>query len=127
MARGRHTPEEDQRFPLGPVAGPIWGAYHGDALAGVMALRPGWIDQLYVLAAHQGQELGPRCSAWPSAPARRSNSGPFSEPGGAALYERQHFTAVEFSDGARNENASRTSATAGMVGGDGFEPPALSV
>ena len=71
---------------------------------GFIAFRDGWIDQLYVLPAHQGRGLGsalleiaqercPELSLWTfqrNAIARR-------------FYERHGFVAAELTDGVRNE------------------------
>ncbi len=38
--------------------GPIWGAFDGAALAGHMALEPGWIEHLYVDPPRHGEGIG---------------------------------------------------------------------
>ncbi len=102
----RHTPAKDRWFFCSVLfpAGPIWGAYRGNALAGVMALRPGWIDQLYVAPEHQGagagtallglaKRAGPPLELWTFQ----------SNHAARRFYERQGFMPVEFSNGSRNE------------------------
>src|SRR5581483_11142741 len=58
--RGLHTPEEDRAFFRGHLFATceMWGAFAGGAMAGLIAFREGWIDQLYVLPGAQGQGLG---------------------------------------------------------------------
>ncbi len=48
---GLHTPTEDAEFYRTVVffECSVWGAYKHNELVGVMALRDGWIDQLYVI------------------------------------------------------------------------------
>jgi GNAT superfamily N-acetyltransferase len=103
---GLHTPEEDRAYFRSVVFDEceVWGTLDGPALTGFIAFREGWIDQLYVLPAHQGRGLGralleiaseryPELNLWTfqrNAIARR-------------FYERQGFVAVELTDGARNE------------------------
>lgn len=103
---GLHTPEEDRAYFRNVVFDEceLWGTFHGQALAGFIAFRDGWIDQLYVLPAYQSQGMGSallgvaqmRCSAlnlWTfqrNAIARR-------------FYERHGFVEAELTDGAGNE------------------------
>lgn len=55
-----HTPDEDLEFYCAKVfpAGPIWGAYATDVLVGHLALKPGWIEHLYVTPSWHGQGIG---------------------------------------------------------------------
>ena len=48
---GLHTPEEDRWFYRERVftGCQVHGAFEGGALAGIIAFRNDWIDQLYVL------------------------------------------------------------------------------
>jgi GNAT superfamily N-acetyltransferase len=57
---GLHTPEENRWFFRERVfkTCEVWGAFDGDAMAGMLAFREGWIDQLYVLPEAQGRGLG---------------------------------------------------------------------
>src|SRR6185436_20003489 len=57
---GLHTPEEDRWFYRERVftTCEVWGAFSAEALVGIVAFRPGWIDQLYVLPAAQRGGIG---------------------------------------------------------------------
>jgi GNAT superfamily N-acetyltransferase len=56
---GLHTPQEDRAYFRGHVisACEVWGAVDG-AIIGIVAFRPGWVDQLYVLPDFQGRGVG---------------------------------------------------------------------
>jgi GNAT superfamily N-acetyltransferase len=103
---GRHTPDEDIWFfqeRLFPTMR-IWGAFRASQLAGVIAWREGWVEQLYVhpRAQHQGfgagllaiaKEHSTTLELWTfqcNAPARR-------------FYEARGFVPVTMTDGSRNE------------------------
>ena len=45
---GLHTPDEDLAYFRDHVFAEcqVWGAYDGDVLAGMIAFREGWVDQL---------------------------------------------------------------------------------
>ncbi len=102
---GLHTPQEDRAFYRSHVfvECDVWGA--GDpAIVGIMALRVGWIEQLYVLPEHQGRGFGgllldqakaafDTLQLWTfqrNLPARR-------------FYEARGFTAIRETDGRDNE------------------------
>lgn len=103
---GLHTPEEDRWYWTNILAASceIWGAFDGTQLAGVIAFRTGWIDQLYVLPTAQrggagsgllriARERHPALQLWTfqrNAAARR-------------FYERHGFKTVLETDGAENE------------------------
>lgn len=103
---GLHTPDEDRWFYRERVFPTcrVWGHFDGDALRGIIAFREGWVEELYVLPAAQGQGVGTelldvaksaceRLELWTfqrNAPARR-------------FYEARGFRLVEETDGARNE------------------------
>lgn len=57
---GLHTPDEDQCFYRERMFRDctLWGAFHRDAMTGIIAFRTGWIDQLYVLPDAQGRVIG---------------------------------------------------------------------
>jgi GNAT superfamily N-acetyltransferase len=57
---GLHTPEQDQRFFQERVfkTCEVWGAFGAKELMGIIAFRPDWIDQLYVLPRAQGNGVG---------------------------------------------------------------------
>src|SRR4051795_7451361 len=57
---GRHTPDEDRWFfrqVLFPGCA-AWGGFVEGRLGGVMAVRPGWIEQLYVAPGLQRRGVG---------------------------------------------------------------------
>lgn len=83
----------------------VWVAEAGDAVVGMLALSEGWVDQLYVDPAWWRRGIGERLLIL----ARQR------QPSGLQLwtfqvneaarrfYERQRFVAVEWTDGAANE------------------------
>lgn len=103
---GRHTPEEDLDFFRGRVFRDcvVWGALGADGLAGFIAFRRDWIDQLYVLPSAQRRGIGtrllsvakqaePQLQLWTlraNTPAR-------------LFYERHGFVAIGETDGSGNE------------------------
>ncbi|CAN7410141.1 GNAT family N-acetyltransferase [Bosea sp. LjRoot90] len=103
---GLHTPEEDRAY-FGSVVFDeceLWGTFHGPALAGFIAFRDGWIDQLYVLPAYQGRGLGSALLEIARDRYRELNLWTFQRNAIARrFYERQGFVAVELTDGSRNE------------------------
>lgn len=100
-----HTPEEDTAFFRNHVflTSEVWGAVDRDII-GIIAFRPGWIDQFYVMPDHQRQGVGgallrvamqqhANLSLWTfqrNMPARR-------------FYEAKGFVAVDRTDGSANE------------------------
>ena len=81
-----------------------WVAVDGGYVVAMMALSPGWIDQLYVAPAYQGHGVG-------SALVRRAQEGAESlqlwtfqvNAPARAFYARHGFREVELTDGATNE------------------------
>src|SRR5258708_37619766 len=57
---GLHTPDEDRWFYRERMFTEcqVHGAFEGGALAGIIAFRSDWIDQLYVLPEAQGGGVG---------------------------------------------------------------------
>lgn len=57
---GLHTPQEDQWFYRERVFATceLWGAFEDTKLAGLIAFREDWIDQLYVLPNAQRRRIG---------------------------------------------------------------------
>ena len=104
---GLHTPDEDRAFFRGHVfeTCQVWGAMDGGRLAGFIAFRDGWIDQLYVLPEHQGRGAGRALLAIAkAAQGGELNLWTFQRNAGArAFYEANGFAAVELTDGSRNE------------------------
>lgn len=104
----RAHPDDDVRRWIREVVVPgedSWVAELGSAVVGVLALSPGWIDQLYLDPDCRGRGIGDRCVALAQE----------RQPGGLQLwtfqvngpaqrfYERHGFVAVERTDGAGNE------------------------
>src|SRR3954449_1992421 len=98
---GVHTPDEDRWFF---VDCQIWGYFKEQELAGIIAFREGWIDQLYILPAWQGHRIGTallqvaqdrfdRLSLRTFQPNKRARS----------FYQKHGFVAVSETDGSRNE------------------------
>ncbi len=103
---GLHTPDEDRAYFRNVVCEEcdVWGSFDGRVLTGFIAFRAGWVDQLYVLPAHQGRGLG--CALLTVAQERypELNLWTFQRNESARrFYERQGFVAAELTDGARNE------------------------
>jgi GNAT superfamily N-acetyltransferase len=103
---GLHTPEEDTGYWRDHVFADcqVWGAWDGEALAGVIAFREGWVEQLYILPAFQGRgagrsllEIGMQGQASVRLWTFQKNTG------ARRFYERNGFAAIELTDGARNE------------------------
>lgn len=104
-----HTPAEDEAWVAGVLLPEheVSVAVREDdgALIGVMALRPGWVDQLYVSTAAQGSGVG-------SVLLRRAQDAS-AEPlqlwtfqrnaRARAFYERRGFVEVRATDGDNEE------------------------
>ena len=103
---GLHTPDEDMaywRHQLFP-AGEIVGVFADARLVGVMALLPGWVEQLYVLPEAQGQGAGSALLAHAQQRQPELSLWTFQRNQGARrFYERHGFVAVAQTDGSRNE------------------------
>jgi GNAT superfamily N-acetyltransferase len=83
----------------------VWVADVDGAVVGLLALSPGWLDQLYLDPAWRGRGIGDRLVDLAK---RRQPSGlqlwTFQVNGTARrFYERHGFVAVEETDGAGNE------------------------
>lgn len=103
---GLHTPEEDLAY----FSGPVFDACHvwltGEPTRGFIAWREGWIDQLYVEPAAQGQGLGPALLAKALEDGSERRLWTFQRNARArAFYERHGFTAERFTDGSGNEES----------------------
>lgn len=91
---------DEKVFP----AGPVWGLFDGDRLAGHVALLPGWIDHLYVEPSLHGRGIGSRLVQFAQAEQAELRLYTFqSNVPARALYERYGFVIEEMTDGARNE------------------------
>ena len=102
---GLHTPQEDAEFFRDHVFTEcaVWGAFADNTLAGIIAFRPGWIEQLYVLPEHQGKGLGQILLNLAQARSSELQLWTFQRNLVARrFYEKHSFAAVEFTDGAEN-------------------------
>lgn len=102
---GRYTPEQDREFVkehLFPAC-EVWGAFAPE-LVGVIALQPSWVDQLYVLPGRQGDGIGKALLDVAKNAYTDLSLWTFQRNASArSFYERNGFTAVEETDGLRNE------------------------
>jgi len=86
------------------VGGPVWGVFEDDALRGHLALRPGWIDHLYVDPEFHGRGIGSTLVQLAQREQGELRLHTFqSNTRARALYERHGFSLEELTDGARNE------------------------
>jgi putative acetyltransferase len=103
---GLHTPREDRQYFRDHVfkESEIWGAIDGD-ITGILALGGIWINHLYVLPEHQGKGIGLSLLDH----AKKMSPGTlvlwtFQQNAIARkFYEKNGFTAIEKTDGSRNE------------------------
>lgn len=103
---GLHTSQEDRQFYRTQVfaACTVWGAEIDGALVGIVAARPLWIDQLYILPSAQGRGIGSRLLETARADQDSVSLWTFQRNAGARrFYEARGFVAVEETDGAGNE------------------------
>lgn len=103
---GLHTPEEDRAYFRDVVHAEcrVLGVRQGSELAGILALRPGWIDQLYVRPDLQGRGIGAALLADAMAEQDTLQLWTFQRNRGARrFYARHGFTVVEETDGSGNE------------------------
>ena len=81
----------------------LTGAFDPE-LVGVMACRPGWVEQLYVLPDRQGRGIGKALMATAMQTSTELQLWTFQRNLAArAFYERLGFVAIEETDGAANE------------------------
>ncbi len=104
--RGLHTVEEDRAFFRERVfpACKVWVAERDGVLVGMCALRPGWLDHLYVHPAHHGRGIGTALLR----KALESNDTLQlwvfqSNVNAIRFYERHYFELVRKTDGRHNE------------------------
>ena len=103
---GLHTPEEDRWFYRERVftGCQVHGAFEGGALAGIIAFRSDWIDQLNVLPEVQGRGVGSELLQVAKRAFDRLQLWTFQRNLRARrFYEARGFALVEETDGARNE------------------------
>jgi GNAT superfamily N-acetyltransferase len=104
--RGLHTPGEDRWFYRERMFATcvLWGAFEGEVLAGVIAFHDDWIEQLYVLPAAQSRGIGSALLEIAKQGADRLQLWTFQRNAQARrFYEARGFSAVEQTDGSRNE------------------------
>lgn len=103
---GLHTPDVDAWFYRECVFATctVWGAFEGNEMRGVTALRDDWIEQLYVLPEAQGRGLGGELMDVAKQASERLQLWTFQRNARARrFYEVRGFVLVEQTDGARNE------------------------
>jgi GNAT superfamily N-acetyltransferase len=106
---GMHSPEEDRAYFREQVfrACEVWGAQEnaiGNEIVGIIAFRPGWVDQLYVLPNRQRRGVGSTLLELAKAGNSELQLWTFQRNGPARhFYERHGFEAVHETDGAGNE------------------------
>ena len=103
---GLHTPEEDRQFFRTRLfrACEVWGAADGAELAGIIAFREAWIDQLYVLPTAQRRGIGTDLLDVAKSKFARLQLWTFQRNAQARrFYEARGFVLIEETDGAGNE------------------------
>ncbi len=101
-----HTPDEYVAFYRDSVLVEcdVWGLFDGAALCGHIALRPGWIDHLYVDPPRHGRGIGSRLVAHAQQLHDELRLYTFQANARARrFYEYHGFIIEELTDGARNE------------------------
>jgi putative acetyltransferase len=102
---GLHTPEEDRAYFRGHVFSTceVWGAVDGNII-GIIAFRPGWIEQLYMLPAFQRRGAGTALLRVAQASSTSLLLWTFQKNAPARrFYEANGFVAVDQTDGNTNE------------------------
>ncbi|MFL5580616.1 MAG: GNAT family N-acetyltransferase [Gemmatimonadaceae bacterium] len=89
--------------------GHVWLAHDGNAaLLGLVALTPGWVEQLYVEPTRTGEGIGGALLDF----AKARSAGVLKlwtfagNAGARRFYERHGFAAVEWTDGSGNEEGA---------------------
>jgi GNAT superfamily N-acetyltransferase len=103
---GLHTPDEDRGYFREQVfvRCQIWGAIAETGLAGIIACRKDWIDQLYILPESQARGAGGALLNVAKSTFDYLQLWTFQKNAGARrFYERRGFLPVEETDGSRNE------------------------
>ena len=101
-----HTADEDRAYLSGTLLpqNEVWVAQADTALAGFIAFSPGWVNQLYVAPAFQGQGIGTKLLA--IAQRRQFHTrtlGLRGELPAIHFYQRRGFHIIECTNGANNE------------------------
>jgi len=100
-----HTPQQDLWFFRDRVfvACEVWLA-GAEAVDGFCALRPGWVDHLYVRAERQGQAVGSALLGLAMSRCRRLRLYAFQRNTPAIrFYQARGFRRIDETDGSRNE------------------------
>jgi putative acetyltransferase len=103
---GLHTPDEDRAYFREHVFAhcEIWGAQAPSGLAGIIAFRRDWIDQLYILPEAHARGMGTALLDVAKSRFEFLQLWTFQKNAGARrFYERPGFLPVEETDGSRNE------------------------
>jgi GNAT superfamily N-acetyltransferase len=103
---GLHTPDEDRWFYRERVFKTchVWGAFDEAVLAGIIAFRNDWIDQLYVVPQAQGLGVGSELLQIAKRAFDRLQLWTFQRNVRARrFYEARGFALLEETDGAGNE------------------------
>ena len=101
-----HTAEEDLSFFRDRFlpANEVWVAEADGEVVGYVGFDADWINHLYLLPDHQGQGIGPQLLAKALADGRARRLWTFQQNTRARkFYEDRGFVAVQFTDGAGNE------------------------
>ncbi len=101
-----HTPEEDRAFYREQVMRTctVWGAFEEDLLRGHIALRPGWVNHLYVDPDLLRQGIGTQLMQIAKSQQDELRLFTFQSNARArAFYEKLGFVIEALSDGANNE------------------------
>jgi GNAT superfamily N-acetyltransferase len=103
---GLHTPDEDRWFYREHVLATcrVWGRFDADVLSGIIAVRDGWVEQLYVLPAVQGRGVGTELLDIAKRASEQLELWTFQRNALAGrFYEARGFTLIEQTNGTRNE------------------------
>lgn len=103
---GLHTPDEDRWFYREHVLATcrVWGRFDADVLSGIIAVRDGWVEQLYVLPAVQGRSVGTELLDIAKRASEQLELWTFQRNALAGrFYEARGFTLIEQTNGTRNE------------------------
>jgi putative acetyltransferase len=103
---GLHTPEEDRQFYRTRMFHDcaVWAAVRDLEIVGIIAFRPTWVDQLYVLPPMQGRGIGSSLLRIAQANERSLDLWTFQRNAPARrFYEAHGFVLVRETDGSGNE------------------------
>jgi GNAT superfamily N-acetyltransferase len=101
-----HTPEEDLNFYSTAVFphSELWLLEYSGIVAGFIAIRPGWVDHLYIHPGCQRRGLGSNLLAVVKASSRTVRAWTFQcNTGARRFYELHGFRVERETDGAGNE------------------------